>query len=132
MNPIKLLIVFILVAFSANASAYGNKGSSKKACTKPTLTDATPAHLATTTPESEFSFRTSGKTLLHSIHVYANKIPVDVKIEEFKGVFGGYTITGKLPAAIKKKYVRIDFEATTTNSCQGVDGWLLKVEAAQP
>ncbi|ORU93530.1 MAG: hypothetical protein A6F70_05870 [Cycloclasticus sp. symbiont of Bathymodiolus heckerae] len=129
MNITKLLIAFILVSFSASALAYGSKSSSKKACIKPTLTNATPAHLATAPAESKFSFFTSSATLLHSIKVQANKIPVDVTIEESKqGYLTGYKISGHLPAEIKKKYVRIDFTATTTNSCQGVGGWLLKIE----
>jgi hypothetical protein len=129
MKTIHPFILVLLIAFSTNVLAYGSGSSSKKACAKPTLTDAIPAHLATTTAESIFSFFTSSSTLPHSIKVLANKIPVEVSIEKDKrGYLAGYRVSGKLPAAINKKYVRIDFIATTRNSCQGVDGWLLKIE----
>ena len=131
MKLFKLLIFFMFIVFSANAWAYGSttSTSSKKACKKPTLTHITPAHLATVQPEAKFSFQTSARTLPHSIKVFANKIPIEANI---KATNSGFTVSSALPAAIKKKYVRIDFDATTTNSCQGVDGWLLKVEAVKP
>ena len=126
---IKLLAVFILITFSQLALAYGSTTSSKKTCKKPTLTQITPAHLAAVTLEAKFSFQTSAKTLPHSIKVIANKIPVEVNIEK---TAQGFNISGKLPASIKKKYVRVDFDATTTNNCHGIDGWLLKIEPVKP
>ena len=125
MNTIKLSIIFFLVVFSTNSLAYGSTSSSKKACKKPTLTQITPTHLSAVSAEAGFSFQTSKLTLPHSIRVTANKIPVEVNIQETKA---GLNVSGKLPTSIKKKYVRIDVDATTSSSCQGIDGWLLKIE----
>jgi len=125
MNTIKLSVIFFLVVFSTHSLAYGGSSSSKKACKKPTLTAITPAHLSAVSADAEFSFQTSNLTLAHSIRVTANKVPVEVNIQETKN---GLIVSGKLPASIKKKYVRIDVDANTTSNCQGVDGWLLKIE----
>jgi len=134
MKLLNLFSILLLAALSTNSFAYGGgSSSSKKACIKPMMLEATPAHLSEAPAEAKFSFFTSSTTLLHSIKVEANKIPVDVKIVKTKLAHReGYRISGKLPAEIKKKYVRIDFIATTTNSCHGVDGWLLKMEQPEP
>jgi len=129
MNAIKLITIFILIAFSNLAIAYGSTTSSKKACKKPTLTQIMPAHLAAVAPGAQFSFQTSANTLIHSIKVDANKIPVEVSI---KKTANGFKVSGKLPASIKKKYVRVNVEATTSNRCHGIDGWLLKIEPVKP
>ncbi|PHS72418.1 MAG: hypothetical protein COB22_05280 [Cycloclasticus sp.] len=125
MYPLHLLMALMLTVLSTHALAYGSTSSSKKACSKPTLTNITPAALTEVLPESQFSFQTSSSTLLSSIQVVANKLPVEITISEMTN---GYIVTGKLPAAIKKKYVRVDVSASTINRCNGVDGWLLKMK----
>ncbi|MEO1888282.1 MAG: hypothetical protein ABGX33_00030 [Cycloclasticus sp.] len=119
------LVAIALTLFSAHATAYGSTSSSKKACSKPTLTNITPAALTEVLPESQFSFQTSSSTLSSSIQVVANKLPVEITISEMGN---GYIVTGKLPSAIKKKYVRVDVSASTINRCNGVDGWLFKLK----
>ncbi|HIF17837.1 MAG TPA: hypothetical protein EYG50_03320 [Cycloclasticus sp.] len=125
MYPLHLLMALMLTVLSTHALAYGSTSSSKKACSKPTLTNITPVALTTVAPQSEFSFQTSSSTVSNSIQVVANKLPVEITIREINK---GYVVTGKLPATIKKKYVRIDVSAITTNRCNGVDGWLLKMK----
>jgi len=124
MKTINVLIIFMLLVFSTHLMAYGGSSSSKKKCKKPTLSEVMPAHLSIVPPTSSFSFHTSTATLLHSIRVTANKTPVEVDI---KKVANGFVVSGKLPSTLKRKYVRLDFTGTTSNSCQGVDGWLIEI-----
>ncbi len=125
MKAINILVFLILAIFSSQLLAYGGSSSSKKKCKKPTFTNVSPEHLATVPHESNISFHTSAATLPHSIRVIANKIPVEIDVKKTND---GFVVSGKLPDAIKRKYVRIDFSGTTTNSCQGTDGWLLEIE----
>jgi len=125
MKAINIFIFLILAVFSSQLLAYGSSSSSKKKCKKPTFTDALPVHLAIVPQESNISFHTSAATLPHSIRVIANKIPVEIDVKKSNN---GFVVSGKLPSSIKRKYVRIDFSGTTTNSCQGTDGWLLEME----
>jgi hypothetical protein len=69
------------------------------------------------------------RTLPHTIKVFANKTPIEVSIKETNS---GFTVSSALPENIKKKYVRVDFTATTTNNCKGIDGWLFKIESVKP
>lgn len=124
MNIIKLLILFFLTVFSANALAYGSS-SSKKACKKPKFSQFMPPHLAVVAAESEFSFLASALTSPATIVVKVKKQPVDVTINK---VNLGYTVSGKLPASLRGTFARVDIKATGTNKCKGSDGWLLKIE----
>ena len=124
MNTMKLFIVFILVAFCTNASAYGSS-SSKKACKKPKFSQFTPPHLTAVTPQSEFSFLASALTNPKSIVVSIKKQAVEVSINKLNN---GYSVSGKLPASLQGDFARVDIKATGTNNCKGNDGWLLKIE----
>jgi len=124
----KLLMCLILTALSANVLAYGGS-SSTKACAKPKLTNFTPPHLSVVEPNSGFSFEANTSTVASSIRVTVKKQPVDVIIKE---VPNGYTITGTLPPSLENTYARININATSGNKCKGSDGWLLKIEGANP
>ena len=125
MNTIKILMVFILAAFSTNLSAYGSSSSSKKACKKPKFSQFTPPHLSTVAPQSEFSFLVSTLTNPESIVVSVKKQEVDVTINKTNN---GYSVSGKLPESLQGAFARVDIKATGTNNCKGNDGWLLKIE----
>ena len=60
----------------------------------------------------------------HAIEVKVKKQSVTVVINETNK---GYLVTGKLPASLQSTYARIGIAATGTNSCKGIDGWLLKI-----
>jgi hypothetical protein len=124
MNIFKLLMIFILAAFSTNALAYGSS-SSKKACTKPKFTEFSPVHLSVVAAQSEFSFKASSLTSPESIKVSVKKQPVEVTINKMNN---GYSVTGQLPASLQNTYARVDIKATGTNKCKANDGWLLKIE----
>ena len=125
MNTIKLVAPLIFVVFSTNSFAYGSSSSSKKACQKPKLSQFTPAHLSVVTPQSEFSFLASASTNPESIEVSIKKQSIETSINKTSS---GYTVTGKLPAAIQGSYARVNIKAKGTNSCPVSDGWLLKIE----
>ena len=129
MNTIKILMVFILVAFSTNASAYGSSSSSKKACKKPKFSQFTPPHLTAVAAQSEFSFLASALTNPESIVVSIKKQAVDVTINKTNN---GYSVKGKLPATLQGAFARVNINAKGTNNCKGNDGWLLKIEAQAP
>lgn len=129
MNTIKLLTVLMLTVFSANVFAYGSSSSSKTACKKPKMGQFTPADRAVVVAESEFSFITSALTNPESIEVSIKKQPVTVTITQ-EG--NAYRVTGELPATLQDTYARVNIKATGTNGCKASDGWLLKIEPAQP
>ena len=129
MNTIKLMTIFMLTVFSTNLLAYGSSSSSKKACKKPNISQFTPAHLAVVAPQSEFSFKVSALTNPESIQVSIKKQPVSVTVKK-EG--NAYLITGTLPATLQDTYGRVNINATGTNGCEATDGWLLKIESAQP
>jgi len=125
MNVTKVMIVFILTAFSANTWAYGSSSSSKKACNKPNFTQFSPAHLDVVQAQSEFSFLASGSTNPETIVVSVKKLPVDVAINKINN---SYLVSGTLPESLKSTYARVLIKATGTNNCKGDAGWLLKIE----
>jgi len=124
MKKFNVLIAFILVSFSTHVFAYGSS-SSKKACAKPRLTQFTPAHLSTVTPQSTFSFLASSSANPDSIKVDAKGQSVEIDIKKIKN---SYSVTGALPASLQGGYARINIAVTGTNNCKAKDGWLLKIE----
>ena len=125
MNTMKLFIVFILVAFNTNVSAYGSSSSSKKACKKPKFSQFSPPHLSAVAPQSEFSFLVSALANPESIVVSIKGQAVDVTINKTNN---GYSVSGNLPVTLQGTFARVNIKATGTNNCKGNDGWLLNIE----
>jgi hypothetical protein len=126
MNISKVIIIFILTAFSANTWAYGSSSSSKKACNKPNFTQFTPAHLEVVQPQSKFSLLISASVDPETIKVSVKKIAVDVAINKINN---SYQVSGVLPESLTNTYARVVIKATGINSCKGDAGWLLKIES---
>ncbi len=126
MNVSKVIIVFILTAFSATTWAYGSSSSSKKACNKPNFTQFTPAHLEVVQPQSTFSFVVSASVNPETIKVSVKKIAVDITINNINN---SYEVSGILPESLINTYARVVIKAIGTNNCKGDAGWLLKIES---
>jgi len=138
MKKPRLLVIFFIISFftigAVNASEHhsghgggskGGGGSSAGACGKPHLGKFLPPHLATVTPEAEFSFLVFNIDKPEQIAVTVKNIPVDVTAE-FKDPY--YLIKGKLPASLVNTAARINIRVRAKSPhCEAEDGWLLKI-----
>ncbi len=75
-------------------------------------------------PESEFSFLASKATFPESIAVTIKGESVPVTVTPH---YGGFQVTGKLPATIKGVFARVNIMGKGPDQCERGDGWLLKV-----
>jgi len=76
-------------------------------------------------PNSKFSFLISKEAKIDSIKVSVKgeHIPTKVALQQ-----NGILVTGKLPATITSKYIRVEIAAKGPSGCDRVDGWLLKIK----
>ncbi len=109
-----------------NMSSGGVSGVETSAdCLKPHVTKFLPAHLATVSPGSEFSFVAFNIHKPENISVTVKKIPVDIN-SEFKDPY--YIVKGRLPASLKNTAARIDIKVSGKAShCETQNGWLVKI-----
>ena len=107
-----------------NMSA-GGGGDTASSCLKPHVSKFSPAHLATVSPGSEFSFVAYNIHKPENISVTVKKIPVALT-SEFKDPY--YVVKGKLPDSLKNTAARINVKvAGKTSHCETENGWLLKI-----
>jgi hypothetical protein len=108
-----------------NMSAGSGGGDSMSTCLKPHLSKFLPAHLATVSPGSEFSFVAFNINKPENISVTVKKIPVETT-SEFKDPF--YVVKGKLPESLKNTAARINIKVSgKTSHCEAENGWLVKI-----
>ncbi len=134
MKKIPLLVGLIIIPiFDANAamdhSAHRGRGAKAEtggaACVRPHLSKMQPAHLATVSPGSEFSFVVSNLDDPEQIFVEVKRQPVEVKTE-FKDPY--YIVRGKIPDSLKNTAARVDVKIESKlSSCRAEEGWLLKI-----
>jgi hypothetical protein len=106
-------------------SGSGGGAETTSSCLKPHVSKFLPAHLATVSPESAFSFVAFNIHKPENISVTVKKLPVPVTYE-FKDPY--YLIKGKLPASLKNTVARIDIKVTGKSShCETENGWLVKI-----
>lgn len=103
----------------------GGGGGNASNCEKVRFDKFQPEHLATVSPESEFSFSAFNVQKPEQIEVTVKSQPVEIKTEAH-GNF--YRVTGKLPADLKNTPARIQIKATTKfERCNGENGWLVTI-----
>jgi len=108
-----------------NMSAGSGGAETSSSCLKPHVSKFLPAHLATVSPGSSFSFVAFNINKPENISVTVKKLPVTVSYE-FKDPY--YLIKGKLPASLKNTAARIDIKVTGKSShCETENGWLIKI-----
>ncbi len=133
----KLLVLFFIISFftmgsikaaehhSGHGGGSGGGGSTPGTCGKPHLGKFLPPHLATVTPESEFSFAVFNIDKPEQVFVTVKNMPVEVTAE-FKDPY--YLFTGKIPASLVNTAARINLRVRAKSPhCEAEDGWLLKV-----
>jgi hypothetical protein len=138
MKKPRLLVIFLIISFfnigATHAAEHhsghggnsgGGGGSSAGTCGKPHLGKFLPPHLATITPEGEFSFLVFNIDKPEQVAVTVKSIPVEVTAE-FKDPY--YLFTGKIPAALVNTAARINIKVSAKSPhCEAEDGWLLKI-----
>ena len=138
MKKLKLPVIFFIIAIFNMGAAFaaehhsghgggakGGGGSSAGGCGKPHLGKFLPPHLASVTPESEFSFLVFNIDKPDQIAVTVKNIPVELT-SEFKDPY--YLIKGKLPASLVNTAARINIRVRAKSPhCEAEDGWLLKI-----
>jgi hypothetical protein len=104
----------------------GNSGSSSgMACVKAQFSKFEPEHLATVSPESEFSFLAFNVQKPEQIEVTIKSQSVPLTIEP-KGDF--FHVVGKLPPELHDTTARINLKATAKNEkCNAEAGWLVTI-----
>jgi len=108
-----------------NMGAGSGGGDSMASCLKPHLSKFLPAHLATVSPASEFSFVAFNVNKPENISVTVKQIPVAITFE-FKDPF--YVVKGKLPESLKNTAARINIKVSgKTSHCEAENGWLVKI-----
>jgi hypothetical protein len=131
----KTLLALAILGFSANSFAVdhsmhgggtGSSGSSSSInCSKATFSKFQPEHLATVTPESDFSFIAFNVQKPEQIEVTVKSQPVKISVENTDSFM---RVTGKLPADLKNTAARINIKATTkVEKCNGEGGWLVTI-----
>jgi hypothetical protein len=106
-------------------SAGSGGAETSNSCLKPHVSKFLPAHLATVSPGSSFSFVAFNINKPENISVTVKKLPVTVSYE-FKDPY--YVIKGKLPTSLKNTAARIDIKVTGKSShCETENGWLIKI-----
>ncbi len=125
------LFVFSFIDAHAAMDHSAHRGSSVKpdtggaACVRPQLSKMQPAHLATISPGSEFSFVISNLDDPEQVSVQVKKQAVDIKTE-FKDPF--YIIKGKIPDSLRNTAARIDVKIDSkVSTCRAAEGWLVKI-----
>jgi hypothetical protein len=130
-----LWIIVALGVFSntGDVEAYDSSpggGTTANACSQVTFSSFTPTPFSQdnnnteVAPQSAFSFVASATTLPKSITVTIKGESVPVNVAPH---FGGFQVTGKIPATFKGTFIRIEIKANGPNQCERGDGWLLKV-----
>ncbi|MEN9896647.1 MAG: hypothetical protein RLZZ66_296 [Pseudomonadota bacterium] len=104
----------------------GNSGSSSgMACVKAQLSKFEPEHLATVSPESEFSFLAFNVQKPEQIEVTIKSQVVALTIEP-KGDF--FRIVGQLPHELRDTTARINIKVNAKNEkCNVETGWLVTI-----
>ena len=130
----KLLLALLIllinnVAWGQAAPSHGGHGgmggSDDQSCIRAKISHVKPDHLATVSPESEFSFTVSGSNGPGHIHVSIRQEPVPVTVED-KDSF--YLVKGKLPIQYKNDTVRLSIKVKAkVKQCDSDTGILLKI-----
>ena len=128
----KILFVLAILGFSINTYAAMDHsghnmggGGSSASCMKPHFSKFQPEHLATVSPEAEFSFMTTGVQKPEQIEVFVKSQPVKVTVED-KDSF--ILVKGKLPENLKNTAARIQVKVNTKiEKCNAEDGWLVNI-----
>ncbi len=126
LHIVKVMVVLMLTSFSMNVMAYGGGARATTKCKKPRFSEMAPPKSTVVEPGAEFSFIASRDTKPKSIKVRIKGQEVPLATENKK--IGGIQVSGNLPADIKQGFVRVAVSAETNRSCEGSDGWLLKIE----
>ncbi len=136
---IEKLLVMIFIGYIINVSGAlatehhsghsmgsgGGGAETMATCLKPHVSKFLPAHLATVSPGSAFSFVAFNIHKPENISVTVKKLPVDIT-SEFKDPY--YLVKGKLPASLKNTAARIDVKVSGKSShCETENGWLVKI-----
>jgi hypothetical protein len=130
--------LWIVVALSA----FGNVGdvraaydsspgaTSSDTCSDVSFSSFTPKPFSQATnntevaPQSEFSFVASKSTFPKTITVTIKGESVPVTVTPH---FGGFQVTGKIPASAKGSFILVEIKGKGPSLCERGDGWLLKV-----
>lgn len=130
----QIILTLSILVFAANSyavdhsmhtGASGGGGGSASGCEKARFDKFQPEHLATVSPESEFSFTAFNVQKPEQIEVTVKSQPVEIKTEARGDL---YRVTGKLPAELKNTTARIQIKATTkAEKCNGEGGWLVTI-----
>ena len=75
-------------------------------------------------PQSAFSFVASKSTFPKTITVMIKDESVPVTVTPH---FGGFLVSGKIPASAKGSFIRVAITGKGPSLCERGDGWLLKV-----
>jgi hypothetical protein len=75
-------------------------------------------------PQSAFSFVASQSTFPKTITVMIKDENVPITVTPH---FGGFLVSGKIPASAKGTFIRVAITGKGPNLCERGDGWLLKV-----
>jgi hypothetical protein len=132
------LLVMVFIAYMIHISgalaaehhsghnvAGGGGAETMSTCLKPHVSKFQPAHLATVSPGSEFSFVAFNIHKPENISVTVKKLPVNL-IAEFKDPY--YLVKGKLPGSLKNTAARINIKVSGKSShCETENGWLVKI-----
>jgi len=121
-----MLWVVIVLIIPGTAWAYGDGGGGAGliACTAK-FSKFAPANNTEVAANSEFSFFASTLTNPNSIRVTIKDqlVPITVTPKH-----DGFQVTGKLPAAIKGTYAKINLTGKGPNQCEASGAWLVKVK----
>jgi len=121
-----VLWIAIALILPGAAWAYGdiNAGNNMIPCTAK-FSKFTPANNTEVAANSEFSFFASTLTNPNSIRVTIKDqlVPITVTPKH-----DGFQVTGKLPAAIKGTYAKINLTGKGPNQCEASGAWLVKVK----
>lgn len=121
-----LWMLALMVVANTGWTYGGGSSGGTKACDKPKFTDFVPAENAEVAAGSAIAFTASKNTYPNTIKVTVKDQPVAIKTEKKND--GTFTVSGKLPGAIKGTYARITIAADAQSNCKGTGGWLVKVK----
>ncbi len=127
MHRSNVLLTFMFLVTANLAWAYGGGGGGgTKSCEKPKFSDFNPAANAEAAAGTAFSFTASKNTYPTTLKVTVKDQPVEVKTD--KKADGTFSVSGKLPDAVKSGYARIVINADAQSNCKGSGGWLVKIK----
>jgi len=109
-------------AMSHGGGGKGNKGGAS-ACKSYSISHFKPAHLASVTPQSKFSFWVKGIKDPDNVMVTAKKIPVSLQNKEMSNF---YLFSGTLPKSLVDTAARLQVKMKT-KKCTMEKGILLKI-----